>query len=234
MRTQFPHTPSQMNVFFFCNLEIIWFSFRNFRFKLKFQSSDCFIKRLVREISVYFCVSISFLSICLFFLFFLSSFYRFSDLSDFPFPSISACPSLASSPVVARRDSILKHSGSVKNTDRRVSINQPIVIEYLSEKRQTPQSQPSSAANGNSSKSNARPASLILSKGERPIFKLIRTPSFDQEQDEATLMNTTNFAAEPTTQRGVHQSNSHHLVPDDDADESAPLVQSVDKTSSHS
>lgn len=168
------------------------------------------------------------------FSFFLSSFHRFSDLSDFPFPSISACPSLANSPVVARRDSILKHSGSVKNTDRRVSINQPIVIEYLSEKRQTPQSQPSSAANGNSSKSNARPASLILSKGERPIFKLIRTPSFDQEQDEATLMNTTNFAAEPTAQRGVHQSNSHHLVPDDDADESAPLVQSVDKTSSHS
>lgn len=174
------------------------------------------------------------------FLFFFLSFYfyyRISDLSDFPFPSVSACPSLASSPVVARRDSILKHSGSVKNTDRRVSINQPIVIEYLSEKRPSTQSQ-STAANGNLSRSFARPASLILSnsKGERPTFKLIRTPSFDQDQDDTTL-----------DQRNLNQTNTHLFATadltskdDDNIDESAPLVQNSNKdtiitsTTSHS
>lgn len=171
-----------------------------------------------------------------------------SDLSDFPFPSVSACPSLASSPVVARRDSILKHSGSVKNTDRRVSIkqNQPIVVEYLCEKRQPQQQQQQqSTTNGTSGKSNARPASLILTKGERPTFKLIRTPSIDEghDQDDATLMNKTIFtdldANQSTIQRNTQSTNSnnaHHLIApdlnskdDDDEDESAPLVQNADK-----
>lgn len=128
---------------------------------------------------------------------------------------------------MARRDSILKHSGSVKNTDRRVSINQPIVVEYLSEKRQSTQSQ-STAANGNLSRSFARPASLILSnsKGERPTFKLIRTPSFDQDQDDAIQ-----------DQRNINQTNTHLFAPDltskddDNIDESAPLVQHSNKDS---
>lgn len=173
-----------------------------------------------------------------------------SDLSDYPFPSVSACPSLASSPVVARRDSILKHSGSVKNTDRRVSIkqNQPIVLEYLSEKRPSVQLQHSAAAaaaaaaafnaqqqqqqqqsNGSLGKSNARPASLVLTKGDRPTFKLIRTPSIDQ--DDATVINTTNF-----TDSMQRSTTNHHIAAtdlnakdDDDEDESAPLVQYGDK-----
>lgn len=161
-------------------------------------------------------------------------FHQISDLSDFPFPSISACPSLASSPVVARRDSILKHSGSVKNTDRRVSINQPIVVEYLSEKRQ-PASSQSTVANGSLSKSNARPASLILSntKGDRTTFKLIRTPSFDQDLDEAMLGNV-----DQIDQINNHQTNIQHfgtadLSPkdDDDVNESVPLVQNSNKDS---
>lgn len=166
-----------------------------------------------------------------------------------PFPSVSACPSLANSPIVARRDSILRHSGSVKNTDRRVSIkqNQPIVLEYLSEKRQTTssqqQQQPANTQqtiNGSMGKSNARPASLILTKGERPTFKLIRTPSFDQQQDDTTVINTTNFTDSTVNQRQMTTNQQqHHIVAtdlnvkdDDDEDESAPLVQSSDKESS--
>lgn len=166
-----------------------------------------------------------------------------SDLSEFPFPSVSACPSLASSPVVARRDSILKHSGSVKNTDRRVSIkqNQPIVLEYLSEKRQTVTTQSpslqSQSGNGSMFQSNARPASLVL-KGDRALFKLIRTPSIDQDQDDATVINTTNF----TDSKNMQSMNTnHHLVAtetnakdDDDEDESAPLVQNSGNESTKS
>lgn len=170
------------------------------------------------------------------------SFYLFLPNSfsldfDNPFQSVSACPSLASSPVVARRDSILKHAGSVKNTDRRVSINQPVVVEYMSEKRPSgqqssngnlQQSSSSSSMNYNLSKSNARPASLILMKNERPTFKLIRTPSFDQDQDDtattinATNTNTTNFTENV---RNMHTSGTL-ARDDDDVDESIPLVQS--------
>ncbi|XP_037040585.1 kinase D-interacting substrate of 220 kDa isoform X5 [Bradysia coprophila] len=92
-----------------------------------------------------------------------------SDSNDFVFipPTLSACPSLANSPNMSRRDSILKHSGSVK-TDKRVSINtEPPKMEFVSEKRP-----PSS-----------RPASLSLAKGERPVFKLVRSPSIDQDDD---------------------------------------------------
>lgn len=195
-------------------------------------------------------------------MFFVSFFFSFSssidsDLSDYPFPSVSACPSLANSPVVARRDSILKHSGSVKNTDRRVSIkqNQPIVLEYLSEKRPSMQLQhaasitntaqqhntaQSSTANGSFGKSNARPASLILTKGDRPTFKLIRTPSIDEDQDDVTVIHTTNFtdlnAMQQRSMTTPMTNVNHHLAAtdlnakdDDDEDESAPLVQYEDK-----
>lgn len=190
-------------------------------------------------------------------MFFVSFFFSFSssidsDLSDYPFPSVSACPSLANSPVVARRDSILKHSGSVKNTDRRVSIkqNQPIVLEYLSEKRPSmqlqhaasittnaQQQQQSSTANGSLGKSNARPASLILTKGDRPTFKLIRTPSIDEDQDDVTVIDTTNFTDSNARSMTTPTTNvNHHLAAtdlnakdDDDEDESAPLVQYEDK-----
>lgn len=146
-----------------------------------------------------------------------------SDLSDFPFSSVSACPSLAGSPVVARRDSILKHSGSVKNTDRRVSIkqNQPIVLEYLSEKRPSLQSQIGNALQSSAlGKSNARPASLVLTKGERPTFKLIRTPSIDQDQDDA------NISEAVANQLNANRNPHRPAIPNDDDDESAPLVQS--------
>lgn len=136
----------------------------------------------------------------------------------------------------------------MKNTDRRVSIkqNQPIVVEYLCEKR-PPSNQSHSAnasqptANGALCSANARPASLILTKGERPMFKLIRSPSIDQEQDEA-LNNVTNYtdveANQSTIQRSSQSAdnNAHHLITadnkntdDDDEDESAPLVQNAEK-----
>ncbi|KAG4076685.1 hypothetical protein HA402_001972 [Bradysia odoriphaga] len=92
-----------------------------------------------------------------------------TDSNDLVFipPTLSACPSLANSPIMSRRDSILKHSGSVK-TDKRVSINtEPPKMEFVCEKRP-----PSS-----------RPASLSLAKGERPLFKLVRSPSIDQDDD---------------------------------------------------
>lgn len=94
---------------------------------------------------------------------------HFPDNTDFVFipPTLSACPSLANSPNMSRRDSILKHSGSVK-TDKRVSIKpDQSKMEFVSEKRA-----PSS-----------RPASLILTKGERPVFKLVRSPSIDQDDE---------------------------------------------------
>lgn len=154
---------------------------------------------------------------------------------------------------MARRDSILKHSGSVKNTDRRVSIkqNQPVVVEYLSEKRpsivyqqqqlqqqqpqqtqvQPPQSQQStqlphinSSSNMTQLVSSARPASLVIAKGERPIIKLVRTPSIDDDGDESP---------NGTDQRNhISMSNMNSngnttisTRDDDDDDESVPLVQ---------
>lgn len=151
---------------------------------------------------------------------------------------------------MARRDSILKHSGSVKNTERRVSIkqNQPAIVEYLSERRPS-QSHLASAATNN--KSNARPASLILTKGDRPSFKLIRSPSIDQEQDEelACALEAAANQAKLSTQAASGQqlldslvttdmSSKHYSskdstkdnVDDDDDDESAPLVQINDST----
>lgn len=176
----------------------------------------------------------------------------FTDLSDFAFPSISACPSVANSPVLARRDSILKHSGSVKNTDRRVSIkqNQPVVVEYLSEKRPSisfqqqaqPQQQPTHLTHTNSSSNmtqlvtSARPASLVIAKRERPTIKLIRTPSIDDDDigslnkiDQQNHINMNNINSSANTITSPRD--------DDDDDESVPLVQtncknanSIDKT----
>lgn len=189
------------------------------------------------------------ISICvrpgLFIQFYSFFFYRFSflslDFSDIQFPSVSACPSLASSPVVARRDSILKHAGSVKNTDRRVSINQPIIVEYMSEKRpsgpspaaisvqQSQSSATSSSISYNSSKSSGRPASLVLMKNDRPTVKLIRTPSFDQDQDETSATNSAP-SAQFTADTARHMHASSTLArDDDDEDESIPLVQPADK-----
>lgn len=138
---------------------------------------------------------------------------------------------------MARRDSILKHAGSVKNTDRRVSINQPIIVEYMSEKRPSgqqssainlQQSTSSSSINYSSNKSNARPASLVLIKNDRPTVKLIRSPSFDQEQDDAITMNASNTITTHFTGnvRNMHTTSAHHARDDDDVDESIPLVQS--------
>lgn len=143
---------------------------------------------------------------------------------------------------MARRDSILKHAGSVKNTDRRVSINQPVVVEYMSEKRPSGQqsssgslqqsSSSSSSINYNLSKSNARPASLILVKNERPTFKLIRSPSFDQDQDDAAANVTINaMNTNPSFNENVRNMHASSTLArdDDDVDESIPLVQPLDK-----
>lgn len=124
------------------------------------------------------------------------------DISEFSYISVSACPSIASSPIMMRRDSILKHSGSIK-TEKRVSIKHdvPILMDFISEKR-PPHKPINSTANTNTSSSSstsnthagttssgtttsaARPASLIISKGERPVFKLVRSPSVDHDSDD--------------------------------------------------
>lgn len=165
------------------------------------------------------------------------TFLLFADLNEFAFPSVSACPSSANSPILIRRDSILKHSGSVKNTDRRVSIkqNQPVVLEYLSEKRhqqsslqpqmqqqlplqQQQQPAPNPAQTTSTSNSvnqtSARPVSLVLSKGDRPTFKLLRTPSIDQEPDETLVKYEPRLLVSKD---------------DEDDDESVPLVQNNSK-----
>lgn len=147
---------------------------------------------------------------------------------------------------MARRDSILKHSGSVKNTDRRVSIkqNQPVVVEYLSEKRpsiafqqqqsvnqsQQQQQQQTQLTHTNSSSnmtqlvSSGRPASLVIAKGERPTIKLIRTPSIDDDGidslnriDQRNHINMNNMNSSGNTTTSTRE--------DEDDDESVPLVQ---------
>lgn len=63
-------------------------------------------------------------------------------------------------------------------------------MEFVSEKRTPP----------------SRPASLILSKGERPIFKLVRSPSIDQEdENRPDNSNTGNDESIPL----VKDSNSN-------------------------
>lgn len=182
------------------------------------------------------------------FLIYLSS---FSDGNEFAYPSISASASVANSPILIRRDSILKHSGSIKNPDRRVSIkqNQPVLVEYLSEKRQQqhernqqPQIQLQQQTQIQTVQQiqsvqlpaqsvNARPVSLILSKGERPTFKLVRTPSIDQQEiiDESPT-NTDTAITEQCNNVHINNLNSCNslLKDDNDDDESVPLVQAVE------
>lgn len=143
-----------------------------------------------------------------------------------------------------RRDSILKHSGSMKNTDRRVSIkqNQPVVVEYLSERRPSmsaggqTNAQQSSVNSGNATKSIVRPASLIVTKGERPTFKLIRSPSIDHEQDFNNIKQMNMNQSKIIHSNSAHSSSvtdSQNILTakdDDEDDESAPLVQTVDTT----
>lgn len=128
---------------------------------------------------------------------------------------------------MVRRDSILKHSGSVKNTDRRVSIkqNQPVIVEYLSEKRPSQTTVHSQSHTNTTIVGNARPASLILTKGERPSFKLIRSPSIDNDQDDVTLINIRS----DTPNLLVNSLSINSGKEDDDDDESMPLVQNNGK-----
>lgn len=163
---------------------------------------------------------------------------------------------MANSPILIRRDSILKHSGSVKNPDRRVSIkqNQPVLVEYLSEKRshqqylqqqnqqsqqqsqpqiqvqQQTQIQSAQSVQLASQAVNARPVSLILSKGERPTFKLVRTPSIDQQEiDETQISIDTAMAVQCNTVQINNQNSCNSLLKDDnDDDESMPLVQATE------
>lgn len=71
---------------------------------------------------------------------------------------------------------------------------------------------------------SARPASLVIAKGERPTIKLIRTPSIDDDDidslnkiDQRNQINMNNI------------NSSGNTIPsprdDDDDDESVPLVQ---------
>lgn len=122
--------------------------------------------------------------------------------------------------MLPRRDSILKHFGSVKS-EKRVSIKNdaPIVLEYISEKPHAPTLRPNSSScslNGasfdsltsatgslattalmmpaNVATTTARPASLILSKSadqpQRQVFKLVRSPSIDRQDSEDTQLMT--------------------------------------------
>lgn len=89
-----------------------------------------------------------------------------SDFSDYTYISISACPSQAASPVLPRRDSILKHFGSVKS-EKRVSIKNdaPIVLEYISEKAPNRSSTGSSSGGG---KTNGSP--MMMTPFDVPVI----------------------------------------------------------------
>jgi len=142
------------------------------------------------------------------------------DFTDFPYPSISAAPSLANSPILIRRDSILKHSGSIKNNEKRVSIkhDQPVFVEFLSEKRNPmtmSASQPLQPPSSHQS-ANARPASLILNRGERPTFKLVRSSSIEHHESAEKLDGNT---------LALNNLNVNFTVSRDEDDESVPLVQ---------
>lgn len=160
-----------------------------------------------------------------------------TDFSDYAYISVSACPSQATSPVLPRRDSILKHSGSVK-TEKRVSIkyDTPIMMEFISEKR--PPAKPVSAgsnamANGGASGagasaasagSSARPASLLLTnKGDRSAYKLVRSPSIEEEYidivvDPSVANNRVGFSPSGSEVSGQVKDGG------DFGDDSVPLV----------
>lgn len=127
----------------------------------------------------------------------------------------------------------------MKNTDRRVSIkqNQPVVVEYLSEKRPSIgsqiQHQIQMASNAMGTKST-RPASLVVTKGDRPTFKLIRTPSIDNEQEfpKSTELNANQQPNQSATVQNSTVPDAHNtgVKDDDEYDESAPLVRNADST----
>lgn len=151
-----------------------------------------------------------------------------------------------------RRDSILKHFGSIKS-EKRVSIKNdaPIVLEFITEKSSSsrPPIKPTATtqiSNGSvvaaatstttaPPTSSARPASLILSKStdQRPVFKLVRSPSIDRadSQDGCTGMvvvampdghnNGDNGVASVVSPAASAASQKHSP---DCCDESAPLV----------
>ncbi|TMW39849.1 hypothetical protein DOY81_015071 [Sarcophaga bullata] len=142
-------------------------------------------------------------------------------------------PPPPSSPVQTRRDSILKHQGSVK-TDKRVSIKQTPTtsannngklsssnIEYVSEKAND-----ASMIASNSRKrqgktpSGPRPASLVITKNEgNSQFKLVRSSSIDYDDMESQQHTT-------TIQRPINRTT---LLEQLQEDESAPLVFTVHK-----
>lgn len=135
-------------------------------------------------------------------------------------------------------------------------------MEYLSEKRQhqqylqqqqqppQPQSQPQiqlqqqtqviqqtqtvQLPSSHQQSINARPVSLILSKGERPTFKLVRTPSIDQQElDDSqtiTIENTSTMAEQCNNVQIDNLNSCNSLLKDDndDYDESVPLVQATE------
>lgn len=115
--------------------------------------------------------------------------------------SSSLSSSRASSPSFVRRDSILKRAGSVKG-DQQQKKNVSIVtdlpsVEVVSERRKS--SGTSDNPGDSALESNrltifvtGRPASLILGKNERPIFKITRSYSFDEDNaphDPTEMLN---------------------------------------------
>lgn len=169
-----------------------------------------------------------------------SLFFWFSvtDFTDFPFTSISAAASVANSPILVRRDSILKHSGSIKNNEKRVSIkhDQPAFVEYLSEKRgqmpssvsqSFPPTQPQQSQSQPQTIPNARPASLIINKNsDKPTFKLVRSTSIEHHESIETLNAPTMFDQHSTIMMNNLNVNNFNLATTkDDDDESMPLVQ---------
>lgn len=151
--------------------------------------------------------------------------FRIADFTDFQFTSISAATSVANSPILIRRDSILKHSGSIKHNEKRVSIkhDQPAFVEYLSEKR-IPTTVPQSNSIPVPVTSNARPASLILSgRGDKPTFKLVRSASIEHAESVEQLDATS--AIEQHSSLMMNNLNVRYATTKDDDDESMPLVQ---------
>lgn len=108
-----------------------------------------------------------------------------SSSSTSLFPTSS---SRTSSPTLVRRDSILKRAGSVKGEQKKnVSIVTDLPsVEMISERRK---GERRPRVEGRESKLTfyflfaGRPASLILAKGEKPIFKISRSYSFDDDNE---------------------------------------------------
>lgn len=115
----------------------------------------------------------------------------------------------------------------MKHNEKRVSIkhDQPVLVEYLSEKRnqiQTTVPQPNSLSM--SVTANARPASLILSgRAEKPTFRLVRSASIERGESMEKLDATTML--EQHNSLMMNNLNVSYATTKDDDDESMPLVQ---------